>query len=77
MRYRLAILGLFVIVAASAAVNKPAPPAPPKAPAGESPPDGWKAAAPRDEISPEFSYDPKGGRDGKGAFIIYANAREG
>jgi predicted amidohydrolase len=78
MRYRLAIIGLFVLVAASAAVNKPAaPPAPPKPAEGAPLPDGWRAAAPRDEISPEFSYDPKGGRDGKGAFVITADAREG
>src|SRR5215207_1242798 len=78
MSFRLAILGLFVLVAASAAVNKPADPPPlPKGAPAEQLPAGWRAAAPRDEISPEFSYDSKGGRDGKGAFIITADAREG
>lgn len=77
MRYRLAVMGLLVIVAASAAVNTPAaPPAPPR-PAAAPLPAGWSAHAPRDEIRPEFSYDPKGGRDGAGAFVISADAREG
>ena len=29
-----------------------------------SAPDGWRAAAPRDEIRPQFDYIPKGGKDG-------------
>jgi len=40
-------------------------------------PDGWTTAAPRDEIRPEFSFDPTGGIDGKGCFIIAADRREG
>src|SRR4029453_15273278 len=45
---------------------------------GENPaPDGWRAAAPRDEIRPQFDYIPKGGKDGKGAFLIIAYDREG
>jgi len=40
-------------------------------------PEGWKTGAPREEISPQFSYDPFGGPDGKGAFIIQADRREG
>src|SRR5438309_6124502 len=39
--------------------------------------DGWTAAAPRDEIRPEFAFDPKGGRDGAGCLVIRADAREG
>lgn len=39
--------------------------------------DGWTSAAPRDEIKPLFSYDPTGGRDGKGALVISADEREG
>jgi hypothetical protein len=41
-----------------------------------SAPDGWRTAAPRDEIRPQFDYRPKGGKDGKGAFLIIANDRE-
>jgi predicted amidohydrolase len=40
-------------------------------------PAGWTTAAPRDEIKPQFSYDPQGGRDGKGALVIAADEREG
>lgn len=44
---------------------------------GASPPDGWVAAAPRDEIRPEFGYDPRGGPNGKGALVIRSDGREG
>lgn len=40
-------------------------------------PDGWETAAPRDELRPRFDYVPKGGRDGKGAFVITHDQREG
>ena len=40
-------------------------------------PDGWTTAQPRDELRPKFSYDPRGGRDGKGAFAIAADGRDG
>jgi predicted amidohydrolase len=50
--------------------------------AGNSPapgnvPDGWTTTAPRDETAPDFRYDPRGGRDGNGRFIIAHDAREG
>lgn len=38
---------------------------------------GWQTASPRDEIRPQFEFRPTGGRDGKGSFIIAADAREG
>ena len=44
---------------------------------GPSAPDGWKTAAPRTEIRPQFAYMPTGGRDGKGSFVIMADEREG
>jgi predicted amidohydrolase len=40
-------------------------------------PEGWAADARRDEIRPEFAYDPEGGPDGKGCFVIKADRREG
>src|SRR5207249_1974124 len=43
----------------------------------ETAPDGWTTAAPRDEIRPAFGYDPSGGPDGKGCFVITADRREG
>jgi predicted amidohydrolase len=46
---------------------------PPKTP---SPPD-WKTAAPRDEITPKFAFDPAGGPKKDGALVITADDREG
>lgn len=40
-------------------------------------PDGWAAVSPRDEIRPEFSFDPKGGAKGAGSFVIAHDQREG
>lgn len=40
-------------------------------------PDGWTTAAPRDEIKPEFRYDPSGGPDHHGSFIIESGDHEG
>src|SRR6266436_6240042 len=40
-------------------------------------PAGWSTAAPRDEIKPEFAFEPQGGADGRGCFIIRSDAREG
>jgi predicted amidohydrolase len=45
-------------------------------PATESP-DGWQAAAPRDEIRPELSFDPEGGPKRAGSFVIRHDEREG
>jgi hypothetical protein len=43
----------------------------------KGPPAGWKASSPRDEIRPEMTYLPGGGRDGKGCFVIKQDGREG
>ncbi|MCF7847609.1 MAG: carbon-nitrogen hydrolase family protein [Kiritimatiellales bacterium] len=40
-------------------------------------PDGWTFKAPRDEIRPEARFDPQGGPEGQGAFVIEADGREG
>jgi predicted amidohydrolase len=40
-------------------------------------PEGWTHASPRDEISPAFSFNPKGGPDRAGSFVIQSDAREG
>lgn len=40
-------------------------------------PAGWEVGAPRQEIRPEFDYDPQGGPDGKGCFIIKSDSRDG
>ena len=40
-------------------------------------PAGWETSAPRDEIRPAFAYEPQGGPDGHGCFIIRADDRDG
>ncbi len=40
-------------------------------------PAGWTTAAPRDELRPDFAFDPGGGLAGAGCFIIRADEREG
>jgi predicted amidohydrolase len=50
---------------------------PAKAPGGTQAPDGWTTASPRDEIRPDFAFDPKGGPDATGCFTIKADQREG
>jgi len=42
-----------------------------------SAPEGWAPAAPREEIRPAFRFDPRGGRDGKGGFIVQHDRRDG
>ncbi len=81
MRYRLAVMCCFLVVAASAAVNKPADP--PLArerlpvPPQSNVPDGWALNYPRPEIIPKFAVEPKAGFDGKGALVILGGDREG
>lgn len=43
----------------------------------ESFPGNWQPMAQRDETRPRFSYDPKGGPDGSGAFVISTSASVG
>ena len=40
-------------------------------------PDGWSTWSPREEVSPEFTYQPDGGPKRRGSFVIRADAREG
>jgi predicted amidohydrolase len=40
-------------------------------------PPGWSSESPRQEIRPDFSYDPHGGPKGTGAFVISHDHREG
>ena len=40
-------------------------------------PDGWSTAAPREEIRPDFSCDPHGGKEGMRSFVIEADGRKG
>ena len=40
-------------------------------------PDGWQTVAPRDEIRPAFSFDPQGGPQKSGSFVVAHDQREG
>ena len=40
-------------------------------------PAGWHTVAPREEIKPEFAFEPGGGIGGKESFLIRTDAREG
>ncbi len=40
-------------------------------------PEGWETKSIRDETRPDFSYDPKGGPDKQGAFIMKLDNRNG
>ena len=40
-------------------------------------PDDWATVSPRDEIRPEFSFEPKGGAKQTGALVIAHDKREG
>ena len=39
---------------------------------GSAAPEGWTAAAPREELRPKLSYAAQGGRDLQGGFVIEA-----
>ena len=45
--------------------------------AGELVPAGWSFESPREEIRPDFSWNPSGGPDATGEFAITADQREG
>ncbi len=58
-------VGLIVIVLAMHSV----------CPAEERAPDGWTADSPRDEIRPDFFYEPDGGPNKTGCFVMIAKAQ--
>jgi predicted amidohydrolase len=45
--------------------------------ASAPPPAGWQTLSPRNELRPEFSYNPKGGSSRTGAFVIRTGKLEG
>ncbi|MGD0537895.1 MAG: carbon-nitrogen hydrolase family protein [Verrucomicrobiota bacterium] len=59
----IATLAFFLLLALAHATNQP--------------PNGWQSIAPREEIRPRFSYEPRGGPDRQGTFVIRADARDG
>ncbi len=40
-------------------------------------PEGWQTVAPRDEIRPAFSFEPRGGPQGEGSFVVAHDLRDG
>ena len=40
-------------------------------------PEGWQTVSPRDEIRPAFSFEPKGGPQKSGSFVVAHDPREG
>ncbi len=64
---RLSILPLASLAASALALAPARPPIP----------ADWATVAPRDEIRPAFSYEPKGGSKGAGALVITHDGREG
>lgn len=60
-----------------AASAKPTPDEPSPETASTKAPDAWKAESPREEIRPKFSFNPNGGPNKRGSFVIQADAREG
>ena len=40
-------------------------------------PPGWHTTAPREEIKPGFAFDPHGGPESKGCFVIRSDSRDG
>jgi predicted amidohydrolase len=62
---------------AGAASPAPSPSPSPSPGAGADPLAGWEKASPRDEIRPQFDFDPAGGPQGRPALVIRADAREG
>jgi predicted amidohydrolase len=69
------ILAAFLVFSSAADIL--ATPEPDLTPSNLNAPTGWKTAAPRDEVRPEFGFEPTGGADGKGCFIIRADNRAG
>lgn len=45
--------------------------------AGSAPPPGWTTAVIRDEIAPQFRYDPSGGPGRDGCFVTESDSRPG
>jgi predicted amidohydrolase len=68
-------VGLLFLVVTAASGQNPAP-TPAREPA-LSLPAGWTASAPREEIRPEFSFEPAGGPKKTGSFGVSHDHREG
>src|SRR3954470_12752637 len=45
--------------------------------AADGAPSGWSTHSPRDEIRPQFDFEPRGGPGGRPCMVIRSDAREG
>ncbi len=67
MRIHLILAGLLILATGGSHAAEKTP----------SAPAGWTSVAPRDEIAPEFTYNPTGGPDGQGSLVTRSDSREG
>ena len=76
LNWGFAMIRPFLLVVTAGALFTAATPDCPAADASHAP-QGWEAAAPRDEIRPRFSFEPSGGHREAPRLIIEADGREG
>ncbi|HEY5914717.1 MAG TPA: carbon-nitrogen hydrolase family protein [Verrucomicrobiae bacterium] len=69
LRLQTTLAAWVFLISTSACLRSAEPPA--------GAPPGWRTAAPREEISPQWHFEPKGGPDRLGAFVIRGAGREG
>lgn len=67
MRTQLILVGLFCLATTGSGAAEKTP----------SAPAGWTTVAIREEIAPEFSFNPQGGPDGQGSLLARSDSREG
>jgi predicted amidohydrolase len=70
-------VGSFLLATLAACPLVAAPPPQADSEAHGPNPLGWKAASPREEIRPHFSFDSRGGPSSDGSLVIAADEREG
>jgi hypothetical protein len=73
---RCLLLASFIMFLSGSFVSRASPKGS-KSQGGDIFPAGWSAKAPRDEIRPAFSFEPKGGPTRAGSFVIEHDKRDG
>jgi hypothetical protein len=68
-RSLLVLLGVVSVLSVAMVQTPSAPPAARRAESAPFP-AGWEQVSQREEIRPAFSFDPRGGPGGSGAFVI-------
>jgi predicted amidohydrolase len=77
MRFRSIFVFVAYIVSMPGSAISAAPPETSTLKSGPALPPGWTVESPRDEIRPEFSFDPMGGPKQAGSFVIRHDERDG